>query len=140
MKCSLFALSIRVETKHPNVRLALTNSLMSHRDCIIAFAEIARECGLSCPEDLSSVRTAVEAGACGSLTTARLVLEATVKKPEMVQELWERLLGAVEEYKLQARQKHCRGIDLEPTAIDCSGMAPVVMDMLLQIIESHARK
>lgn len=123
-----------VEPNHPNVRLRLTNSLMVHGDCISAFADTARECGLSCPDDLSVVRCEVCLGACGSLTTARKILESSV--PEIAEDLFEQLVSSVEDYKQKRKQKHCRGLNLEPTALDCSGLAPVVMDLLLQLLES----
>ena len=75
-------------------------------------------------------------GACGSLTAARDALQETL--PHAAEELWHRLISAVEQYKLERNQKHCRGLNLEPTVIDCSRMAPVVMDLLLQLIENYS--
>lgn len=121
--------------RYPTVRLALATRLLERGNCAAAFSEIARECGLNCPEDLSVVQNAVHLGACGSLTTARLVLEANA--PLLANQLYERLVSAVEDYKLEKNQKHCRGINLEPAALDCTGMAPVVMDLLLQLLESQ---
>jgi len=109
---------------------------MTHGDCIAALAETARECGLKCPDDLSGIRREVESGACGSLTTARVVLEATA--PEIADRLLKKLVAGAERYKREKKLMHCRGLDLEPSAIDCSGMAPVVMDLLLQLIEHPA--
>lgn len=127
-----------LEPNYPNVRLALTNSLMSHGDCISAFVEMARECGLQCPDDLSDVRREVALGACGSLTTARKVLEATV--PEIAERVFGQLVSTVEEYMRERRQKHCRRLHVEPAVLDCSGMAPVVMDLLIQLLESERMK
>lgn len=71
-------------------------------------------------------------GQCGSLATARMVLQATV--PEMSQQIWEELRVAVEEYLHEKGRVHCRGLDSEPTALDCSGMAALVMDLLLHLL------
>ena len=122
--------------RYPNLRLAIYNRLVTQEDCTSAFAETARECGLKCPEDLSRVKREVAAGACGSLTTARKVLQETV--PEVAEALSQHLLAGVEQYKLESKKKHCRGLNLEPTVIDCSRMAPVVMDLLLQLVEQYA--
>ena len=124
--------------KHPNQRLAIYDQLVSQGSCITAVAEIARTCGLRCPEDLSQLRSAQESGACGSLITARKILEETV--PESAEAIWQQLVAYVEQYKLRRNKAHCRGINLEPSVIDCSRMAPVVMDLLLQLIAEHSQE
>ncbi len=123
--------------KYPNQRLAVYDQLVSEGSCIGAIAEIARTCGLQCPEDLSQVRSEHESGACGSLHTARKVLEETV--PEFAEAIWQQLLTKVEQYKIRRNKAHCRGIDLQPSVIDCSRMAPAVMDLLLQLITEHSK-
>lgn len=121
--------------KFPNQRLAVYDQLVSEGSCIGALAEIARTCGLRCPEDLTQVRSEHEAGACGSLYTARKILEET--SPEFAEELWQQLVAKVEQYKIRRNKAHCRGINLQPNIIDCSRMAPAVMDLLLQLITEH---
>ncbi len=91
---------------------------------------------MSCDDDLSDIRRQVEQGACGSLTTACKILHETV--PESADKLWPQLVANIDQYKQELRKPHCRGLDAEPTAIDCGGMAPVVMDFLLQLIEGQA--
>lgn len=122
--------------RYPHIRLATYNRLLSSGDCVPAFAETARECGLSCPDDLSDVRRQVELGACGSLTMARKILEATV--PACANKLYAQLTAKIDRHKLKLKKSHCRGLNKEPTVIDCGGMAPVVMDYLLQLLEGHA--
>ena len=109
---------------------------MAHGDCISAIAEIAKRCGLKCPGDLSEIRRQVEQGRCGSLTTARSILEHTI--PHLAEELYERLVDACERYKKETGKKHCCGVNLGTSVIDCSGMAPIVMDLLLQLVETHS--
>ena len=123
--------------KYPNQRLAVYAQLVSQGSCIDAFAEAARTCGLICPEDLSQVRGHHESGACGALTTARKVLEETL--PESAEEIWQQLIANVEQYKLLKNKTHCRGINLEPNVIDCSRMAPAVLDLLLQLIPDEKK-
>lgn len=121
--------------RYPHVRLAFTNNLVTHGDCVKAFAETARECGLLCPDDLCDVERLVASGACGSLTMAGKVLHATI--PDVSNELWQQLVVRVDEYKNKRRLAHCRGEDQSPTVIGCGGMAPVVLDLLLQIITPY---
>ncbi len=123
--------------KYPNQRLAVYAQLVSQGSCINAVAETARTCGLICPEDLSQVRSHHESGACGALTTARKVLEETL--PESAEEIWQQLIANVEQYKLLKNKTHCRGINLEPNVIDCSRMAPAVLDLLLQLIPNEKK-
>ncbi len=124
--------------KYPNQRLAIYDQLVSEGSCIGALAEIARNCGLRCPEDLSQVISEHESGACGSLHTARKILEETL--PEFAEEIWQQLVSKVEQYKILRNKAHCRGINLKPSVIDCSRMAPAVMDILLQLIAEHSKK
>ncbi|MCC7531077.1 MAG: hypothetical protein IT342_21345 [Candidatus Melainabacteria bacterium] len=123
--------------KYPNQRLAVYDQLVSEGSCISAIAQIAWACGLRCPQDLSQVRSEYESGACGSLHTARKILEETV--PEFAEEIWQQLLAKVEQYKICRNKAHCRGINLQPSVIDCSRMAPAVMDLLLQLITEHSK-
>ncbi len=124
--------------KYPNQRLAVYDQLVSAGGCIGAIAEIARTCGLQCPEDLSQVRSEHDSGACGSLLTARKILEETF--PEFAEEIWQQLVAKVEQYKIRRNKAHCRSINLQPSIIDCSRMAPAVMDLLLQLITEHSKR
>jgi len=124
-----------VALRHPHIRLAVYDRLLSSRDCINAISETARQCGLRCPPDLCAVRLQVERGACGSLTTAKVILEATA--PADAARLASELESLVEQYKIAMAKPHCRGVDGEPTVIDCGGMAPIVMDFLLQLLEVY---
>lgn len=110
---------------------------MSLGDCIDAFAETARLCGLKCPECLSGVRSEVASGACGSLTVARMILEETV--PDNAEQVFDQLVGYVEKYQQDKKQRHCRGLNLAPTALDCNGMGPLVMDLLIQLLLESER-
>lgn len=117
--------------RYPNIRLIMHNRLLSTGDCVGVFAELARELGLSCPPDLSDLRQA-ELSSCGALAAAQEILRITA--PTIAEAVGKQLLAKVEEYKLQSKRVDCGS---ERTGLDCSGMAPIIIDLLLQLLETY---
>ena len=121
--------------RYPHARLALVNRLLNQDDCTQAFAATAKEFGLRCDEDITDVHEHVSRGNCGSMAAAKRVLQQTL--PEDCEQLWQQLCTRVEDYKRELPQEHCHGD--EKDTIGCTGMAPVVMDLMLQLIMPYLR-
>ncbi len=124
-----------VSLRFPHIRLEIYNLLLSTGDCVSALEQFAEKYGLGCPADLSEIRRQVQNGACGSMSMAKAILRETA--PLLADELIEQLIAKVEQYKKDHNKPHCRGVKLAPHALDCGGMAPVVMDYLLQLLDVH---
>ncbi len=81
---------------------------------------------------------------CGSLWAARQIIEKFFvvhkngKDPqELIDKTWSELQREVEEYKKEHRLEHNRQPGALPSASECSKLAPVVFDILLQLLRPH---
>jgi hypothetical protein len=126
---------LSLQLRYPAARLALLNRLLSSGDCVSAFVDSAVEFGLAQPEELSGFSSGADGCAAFAIAEAILRLRTPVSD-----KLSKQLKDEIEQYQRQKNQNHICAIGDDPSMIGCSGMAPVVMDFLLQLLEPYSAK
>lgn len=133
-----------MDLKFPHARLMVYDCLVNDQvGCVQAIVRSAHQLGLIKADRLSTLKLPIETPDCGSLFAAKYVLEQCLVERgyclnngdrKLADKLWEDVQRGVEQYKQQTNLVHARQPGhLSPT-IECSHMAPIVMDVLLQSI------
>lgn len=133
--------------KFPHVRLQVYDSLVNQRlGCGGSIVKCANELGLVNEEQSSTFKLPVETVRCGSIGAAEQVLRQCLLErgycngngdQYIADQLWRDLQSAIESYERDnsAAVDQCAG-QLE-SAVECSHIAPVVMDYLLQKLQPY---
>ena len=130
----------------PNARLHLYSQLMeSKAGCIKTMFNCAYDFGLVPSDSLDQCAQPDESSMCGSMWAARKIIEGYFdghkngsSPAELIEKVWSSLQQAVESYKSKSQLLHNRTAGALPDVSECSRMAPVVFDLLLQHLRSHS--
>ena len=139
------AAEIQTVLQFPNVRLHLYNQLLeSGAGCVAVMFRSAYELGLVPDGSLDDCVQPANCGMCGSLWAARQIIERLFDGQrtrsdlqQLVDTVWSSVKNDVETYKLETKLLHDRQPGLLPPATECSRMAPVVFDILLQHLRRY---
>jgi hypothetical protein len=133
--------------KFPQVRLMVYDSLVNDgKGCVQALVSCAHELGLIGGTKLTTLRLPIETPDCGSLFAAQHVLEQCLSERgyclnngdrQLADRLWDNVKRKVETYKQKTSLEHARQAGKEASTIECSHMAPIVMDYLLQELQPY---
>lgn len=131
-----------MQLKFPHARLLVYNCLV--RDgvgCVQAIVKTSKELGLIATARLTTLKLPIETSDCGSLFAAKHVLEQSLIErgycltngdKALADRLWANIELDVNDYKTQTSLVHIRVPGTVSSTIECSHMAPIVMDVLLQ--------
>lgn len=127
----------------PKARLSVYNRLVEgERSCVKAIAGCASEYGLISESRLKQLSFPLESSGCGSLYAARQILEGCLSEHDSsgdsqqvaatVESTWALIEQSVQRYKEETALIHERKAGQPADILECTHMAPVVMDFLLQ--------
>lgn len=138
----MVSLSLYMQLKFPHARLLVYDCLVNQdTGCVQAIVKSAHALGLIGSDKLTHLRLPIEKSGCGSLFSARQVLEQCLSERgydlsnggrKLADELWKKVELDVDSYKSATSLVHNRQAGEITPVIECSHMAPVVMDILLQ--------
>lgn len=123
------------------------DSLVHERlGCVQAIVRCSNQMGLIGENKLSNLTLPIETPDCGSLFAAKRVLKQCLSErgyclnngdKELADKLWADVVDAVEQYKKDTSLVHERKPGTTAPLVECSHMAPIVMDFLLQKLEPY---
>ncbi len=127
----------------PRARLSVYNYLSEGGgSCVRAIVDCSRQYGLVSRGQLSNLHLPLEAAGCGSLYAARKILECCFEErglgsdkselSQLVEKTWSGIEQSINSYKVETALTHERPAGQQSDILQCTHMAPVVMDFLLQ--------
>lgn len=126
-----------MKLKYPHARLAVYNQLLLGRTCAEAICAAAQEFGLRLTSEPVVLPGKMAEMNCEALVTARRIFSE--QKPESLKQLSARLTSLLEQYQAE-NEKSARTVGASSSwitcrASNCSGSAPVVLDLVLQCLD-----
>jgi hypothetical protein len=125
----------------PTARLEVYDRLVKGGQCCVrALIGAARDYGIIQGDSLEHEKLPADLSCCGSQYAARKILELAMQQrgfnrdgtAHLSDEIWDSMVEAIEQFKRNTQLVHERDAGDIPAAIECSKMAPVVFDILLQ--------
>lgn len=123
------------------------DSLVHERlGCVQAIVRCSNHLGLIQENKLSNLILPIDTPDCGSLFAAEHVLKQCLTErgfclnngdKALADKLWAGVVEAVERYKKETSLVHERKPGTTAPLVECSHMAPIVMDFLLQTLEPY---
>jgi hypothetical protein len=132
-----------IQLKFPQVRLMVYDALIERRiGCVQAIVSCAHNLGLIATDRLRDLKLPIDAAGCGSLFAAEQVLYQCLADKggadkSLAEQLWSDVKRSVELYKEQTQLVHDRKAGDVTPAVECSHMAPIVMDLLVQKLQPY---
>jgi len=129
--------------RYPTARLFLYNLIFEQaQNCVSAMVNGAYEFGLVSAGALEGLTLPIDSLVCGSMFAAKKVLEKYVEEhslrhegldlPHTVEHIWQGIERDIDNYKVYTHLQHERHGGAPPDRLECSSMAPIVFDILLQ--------
>lgn len=132
-----------VQLKFPHARLMVYEALVHRRlGCVQSIISCAHEMGLLAADRLRELKLPVDSTGCGSLFAAEQVVhqclaDRNCSDQSLATRLWSEIKNAIELYKAQSQLVHDHNAGSGASVVECSHMAPVVMDLVLQHLQPY---